>query len=405
MVRLQLSTAGESHGPAEIAILSGVPAGLALERRGVDRELSRRQQGYGRGGRQRIEQDRVVFLAGVRHGRTTGAPLALQVENRDHPNWLETMSAEAPASAAPDPRAVRVPRPGHADLAGVAKYDLADARDVLERSSARATAARVAAGAVAKALLTTAGVTVRGRVLSIGPASGADDGRGSGVVDYRDPGAVDWDAVEASSCGVADAALEGEMRAAIDRARQAGVSLGGVFEVWAWGLPPGLGSYARAEDRLDGRLAGALMAIPAMKGVEVGIGFEAARRTGPEVHDTLHVEAGAGIARGSNRAGGLEGGVTNGMPVVLRVAMKPIPTMPAPLQSVDLQTLRPAQAHKERADVEAVPAARVVGEAEVALVLADALLEKFGGDTVADLAAAMQAYEARLRERGLWPSS
>ncbi|GAB4252309.1 MAG: chorismate synthase [Thermoleophilia bacterium] len=404
MSRLDLRTAGESHGPAELAILSGIPAQLPLKAADIDEQLARRQRGYGRGGRQQIELDRIRILSGVRGGLCTGAPIALLIENKDHANWLEIMSPETrdPAAQSAGGR-VTVPRPGHADLAGIAKFDFEDARDVLERSSARATAARVAAGAVARRLLADLGIEVRGRVLAVGSAPASKSG------DYLDPQSVDWERADASDVGTDDAEAEAAMRAEVDRAREAGVSLGGIFEVWAWGLPPGLGSYTSAEERLDGRLAGAVMSIPAIKGVEVGLGFRAAVLPGTQVHDPLYpVRAGEGgprYRRGSNRAGGLEGGVTNGSPVVLRAAMKPIPTMKSSLPSLDVLTWEESPAHRERADVEAVSAARVVAEAETCLVLADALLCKFGGDTLADLRLAYANYVERLKKRGLWPSS
>ncbi len=397
MRRLKLASAGESHGPLEIAILSGIPAGLPLLEEQVDRDLGRRQRGYGRGGRQQIEQDRVRFQAGVRRGVTTGAPLALLVENRDHANWSATMGS-AP-SAEPDPRPVTVPRPGHADLSGMAKYGFADARDVLERSSARETVSRVAAGAVAKALLASLGTRIAGRVVAIGGI--ADEHS----VDLLDPLSIDWEQVEASDLGLASPGLEERVRARIDEARAVGVSLGGIFEIWAWDLCPGLGGYATMQERLDGRLGGALLGIPAVKGVEFGAGFAVAAASGDEVHDALYPDSVGGVRRRTNRAGGLEGGMTNGAPLVVRAAMKPIPTMTSPLPSIDVNTRASASAHRERSDVEAVPAARVVGEAMVALILADAYLEKFGGDRLVDTLAALEHYRLRVEERGLWPRS
>ena len=394
---LRLTTAGESHGPAQVSILEGVPCGLALTAEDIDQDLARRQRGYGRGGRMRIEQDRIRILSGVRLGLTLGTPIALLVENADHTNWRPQMQPEPLPGY--HPQAVTVPRPGHADLAGVAKMGHDDIRNVLERSSARETVGRVAGGAVARALLAQFGVSVRGRVVALGSVEVTR------TADLLDPSSVDWEAVEASPFGIDDALVQEQMRGAVDAARAAGESLGGVFEVWAWGLCPGLGGYASPRDRLDGRLMGALGSIPAIKGVEVGAGFACARMAGSLVHDSVLVRGEVGdrcLSRASNRAGGLEGGMTNGMPLVLRAAMKPIPTLMRPLPSVDLATLQPVSAHKERSDVEAVAAARVVGEAMVCLELASAYLEKFGGDALTDMLAAFQHYRARLASRGLW---
>lgn len=399
MNRLRLAVAGESHGPGEVCILEGIPAGLRIEPAVIDVDLARRQRGYGRGGRMAIERDRVRILAGVRLGRTLGSPICLLVENLDHEAWRPGMQPEPMPGWVPEK--VTIPRPGHADLAGMAKFGHTDARDVLERSSARETVARVAAGAVARALLLQVGVSVAGFVRRIGPAAlGGEYGALS-------PDEVDWEAVEASDCGCPDATVAVAMREAVDAARREGESLGGVFEIWAWGLVPGLGGYATPGDRLDGRLAGAVSSIPAIKGVEVGLGFEAAVRRGSDVHDALFpgTAAGAPVSRGTNRAGGLEGGMTNGMPLVVRAAMKPIPTLMRPLASVDLKDGSPVSAHKERSDVEAVSAARVVGEAMVALELASAYLEKFGGDRLEDLRQALEHYERTLGERGLWRRS
>ncbi|MCL5943096.1 MAG: chorismate synthase [Actinobacteria bacterium] len=403
MGSLRLSTAGESHGPAEICILEGVPAGLPLRPEDVDRDLARRQRGFGRGGRMQLETDRVTFLAGVRLGRTLGSPVAMLVANADHANWRPSMQPEPKEGWAAEP--VTVPRPGHADLAGVAKTGHDDVRNVLERSSARDTVARVAAGAVAKVLLAALGATVRGRVLAVGGVRAQD------TADMRDPGSVDWDRVEASAFGCADPEAETAMVAAVEKARDCGESLGGVFEIWAWGVPPGLGGYATPASRLDGRLLGAVGSIPAVKGVEIGLGFAAAALPGSEVHDPIVLGENRGgaarafLRRASNRAGGLEGGMTNGLPVIVRAAMKPIPTLMRPLPSVDLATMRAVDAHKERSDVEAVAAARVVGEAMVALELASAYLEKFGGDGMGELRRTVAAYEAELEERGLWRRS
>ncbi|MHB1343525.1 MAG: chorismate synthase [Thermoleophilia bacterium] len=399
MNRLRLAVAGESHGPGEVCILEGVPAGLKLEAAMIDADLARRQRGYGRGGRMALERDRVRILSGVRLGSTLGSPICLLVDNLDHENWRPSMQPEPLPGWRPEQ--VTVPRPGHADLPGMAKFGHTDARDVLERSSARETVGRVAAGAVARALLLEVGVRVAGFVRRIGGAALDTD------FAALSPAEVGWEAVEASECGCPDVAVEAAMRAAVDAARREGESLGGVFEIWAWGLVPGVGGYATPGDRLDGRLAGALCSIPAIKGVEVGLGFEAAARPGSVVHDPLLAGRSPGepVWRGTNRAGGLEGGMTNGMPLVVRAGMKPIPTLMRPLPSVDLSDGSAVSAHKERSDVEAVSAARVVGEAMVALELASAYLEKFGGDRVDDLREAVAHYERRIGERGLWRRS
>jgi chorismate synthase len=343
-------------------------------------------------------------MGGVRLGRTLGSPICVLVSNADHVNWQDIMSPYAPAGAEGSlPVGVEtVPRPGHADLAGMMKFGFADIRDVLERASARETVARVAAGAVCRRLLEDLGVKVRGRVVSIGTVTvpGNDD--------FVDPDAIDWDAVESSPVACADESSAAAMCAAIDRARSEGESVGGVFEVWCWGLCPGLGGYATIRDRLDGRLMGALGSIPAVKGVEVGSAFENAGKRGSEVHDSILVEGTGGdrlVVRGSNRAGGIEGGMSTGQPIVLRAAMKPIPTLTTPLSSVDVANLEARPAHVERSDVAAVPAARVVGEAMAAYVLADAYVEKFGGDSMVDLTSAVSSYCARLEERGLWRRS
>jgi chorismate synthase len=352
-VSLRFVTAGESHGPALVAILEGLPAGLVLDRTAIDVDLRRRQEGYGRSPRQRIEQDEVEVLAGLRHGRTLGTPLALVVRNRDHANWEWGMSPWPPEGKpeGKGTKPVTLPRPGHADFAGSLKYGLADARDALERASARQTAVHVAAGAVAKALLATTGVSVRGSVLD-----------------------------------------ENGLRARIDEARAERDTVGGVVEVRATGVPPGLGSYAAKGDRLDGRLAAALMGIQAVKGVEVGDGFSLAEERGSEAHDELQ----PGFVRETNRAGGIEAGVTNGEEVVVRAAMKPLPTLMRPLRSVDLATGEAGEALVERSDVAAVEALAVVAEAVVAWELARAAREKFGGDSLDDFLAAHRAYLERI---------
>ncbi|HET7556229.1 MAG TPA: chorismate synthase [Gaiellaceae bacterium] len=353
---LELTTAGESHGPALVAILSGLPAGLVLDRDAVDADLARRQQGYGRSPRQQLEQDTVEVLAGLRHGRTLGTPLALVVRNRDHRNWEWGMSPW-PREGEPSGKglkAVTLPRPGHADLAGTLKYGLEDARDALERASARQTAVAVAAGAVAKALLGHIEITVLGRVVTEALEQRIDDAR------------ADRDTV------------------------------GGVVEVRAHGVPPGLGSYASKEERLDARLAAALMGIQAVKGVEVGAGFELAERRGSEAHDEILADADGTLYRETNHAGGIEGGVSNGEPVVVRAAMKPLPTLMRPLQSVDLQTGEPGEALVERSDVAAVEALAVVAEAAIAFELARAARDKFGGDALGDFVGAWRAYLERI---------
>jgi chorismate synthase len=396
---LRLSTAGESHGPAEVCILEGVPAGLMVTATQINADLARRQQGYGRGGRMAIETDTARILAGVRLGRTLGSPICLVVENQDHVNWLERMSPE-PGVGDGGP-VVTVPRPGHADLSGLSKYGFHDARNVLERASARETVARVAAGAVCKALLAEVGVQIRGRVVGIGPVVEV-------AVDYADPGGIDWGAVETSAVACDDAEVSTRMCAAIDEAREGGESLGGVFEIWCWGLCPGVGGYATLSDRLDSRLMGAVGGVPAIKGVEVGPAFHNASLPGSRVHDPTRVSEVGGaacVSRVTNRAGGIEGGMTTGMPVVVRAAMKPIPTMTAPLAAVDISTMTNAVAHYERSDVSAVPAARVVGEAMAAYVLAAAYLEKFGGDSLSQFVGAVRTYESELEDRGLWRRS
>ncbi len=371
-------TAGESHGPALVAILEGIPAGLPLSPDDIDRELARRQRGHGRGGRMAIERDRAEVIAGVRWGRTTGAPIAVRIANRDWENWRGIMDAlgSPPADYCP----VTVPRPGHADLAGALKYGHRDLRDVIERASARETAARVALGAIAKRLLREIGVGIASHVVSIHTARAEVDPLALGLP----PGEINARA-DRSPVRCLDPGAEAEMVARIDAARAAGDTVGGVFEVIAFGVPPGLGSYVHWDRRLDGRLARALMSIPGIKGVEVGLGFRAAARRGSEVHDEILRDPGGGIRRATDRAGGLEGGVTNGEPLVLRAAMKPIPTLVKPLRSVDLATGEEVPAHRERSDVCAVPAASVVGEAMVALVLAEAVLERFGGDSLGAL--------------------
>lgn len=351
----------------------------------------------------KIEADHATFLAGVRHGVTLGTPICIHVENMDHANWRQIMSPEEHLETQLGrTHPVTIPRPGHADLVGLAKYGHTDIRNVLERASARETVGRVAVGAVCRRILEELKVTIRGRVVRIGEVETM------APRDYTRPESIDWDEVETSTVACEDHVVAGEMRAHIDAARDRGESLGGVFEVWCLGLCPGIGGYARATDRLDGRLLGALGSIPAVKGAEVGPAFQNAGFFGSQVHDAFYVEetvSGKFAARKTNRAGGLEGGMTTGMPLILRAAMKPIPTLTSPLPSVDLETLTPASAHVERSDVCAVPAAQVVGEAVVATVLAAAYLEKFGGDSMVELLSAVDRYENTLASRGLWRRS
>ena len=351
---LSLVTAGESHGPALVGIVSGLPAGLVLDREAIDDDLRRRQEGYGRSPRQKIESDQVEVLAGLRHGRTLGTPLALVVSNRDHANWAWGMSPWPPEGepSGKGTKPVTLPRPGHADLAGAQKYGLADVRDALERASARQTAVAVAAGAVAKALLRELGIEVAGAALPVGGADAAE----------------------------------------IDAARAERDTLGGVVEVRARAVPPGLGSYASKETRLDARLAAALMGIQAVKGVEIGEGFALARLRGSEAHDEIEPDR----TRATNRAGGIEGGMSNGEEIVVRAAMKPLPTLMRPLRSVDLDTGQPAEALVERSDTAAVDALAVVAEAAVVFELARAAREKFGGDALGDFVAAHRAYVERI---------
>jgi chorismate synthase len=380
-------TAGESHGPGLTAIVEGLPAGLELRPEDIDRDLARRQLGHGRGGRMKIEKDRADVVAGVRHGRTLGSPVALRVENRDYQNWEERMN---PWPVDAEVAEVHLPRPGHADLAGILKFGHTDVRNVLERASARETAARVAAGALAKALLRDLGVSVFSHVTRIGTVTAPE---------RADLQPEDFDGVDESPVRCLDADASEAMVAEIDAARKANESLGGVFEVRAFGLVPGIGSHVSWETRLDGRLAGALMSIHAMKGVEIGDGFALGERVGSQAHDEIFWSEEQGYFRETNRAGGIEGGMTTGDPVIASVAMKPLPTLTKPLRSVDTETHGPAAALRERTDSCTVPAAGVVGEAMVALVLAAAYRDKLGGDHVNDMKAALRAYEERIEWR------
>jgi chorismate synthase len=405
-MHLRFTTAGESHGKAFVTIVEGLPAGLPVAAEAVDRDLARRMRGYGRGARMKIERDRIEWLSGVRAGETLGSPVAMLIANRDWANWEDVMAHEAAEPGELRRRRVSRPRPGHADLAGVLKYDRLDARDVLERASARETAARVAAGALAKRLLDEFGVEIGSHVVTLG-----------GVVAPR-PAQLPVPlnpAADRSEIRVLDSSVEPEIVRLIDQAKKAGDTLGGEVEVVARGVVVGLGSHVSWDRKLDGRLAGLLMSIPAVKGVEIGMGFEAARRPGSEVHDPIGGAEGqaalppvagdrrGGFRRSSNNAGGLEGGITTGEPIVARVAMKPISTLMSPLPTVDLASGSPASAQSERSDVTAVPALGVIAEAMVALALADAMLEKFGGDSLGEMRRNYQAYLAALG--GRWTGS
>jgi chorismate synthase len=378
-VDLRFTTAGESHGPGLVAIVDGLPAGLELDRERLDREMARRQLGHGRGGRMKIEQDSVEIRAGVRHGRTLGSPVAVLVANRDYANWEERMNPEVEES--------HLPRPGHADLVGMLKFGHRDARNVLERASARETAARVAAGALAKEFLRAMGASVHSHVLQIGSVTAPE---------RDDLDTEDFEGVDESPVRCLDSDASERMVAEIDRLRKANESLGGVFEVRAFGLVPGLGSHTSWDGRLDGRLAQALVSIQAVKGAAVGEAWEVAGQPGSESHDEIFWSQQRGYHRETNRAGGVEGGMSNGEPLVVRGALKPISTLTKPLRSVDTETKEPAQAMRERTDSTVVPAAGVVAEAMVALVLARCYREKFGGDHIDDVLAALEAYRERI---------
>jgi len=389
---LKFSTAGESHGEALIALVSGVPAGMPVAQSFVDRELWRRQQGYGRGGRMKIEQDRAHFLSGVRHGQTIGSPIAIQIANHDWKNWTDVLPVE-PGDAAKH-KAVASPRPGHADLAGAMKYNFAEARYVLERASARESAARVAAGAIAKLVLRELQIEVASHVVAVGKAKLQGEASWQQIAALRDREDVLLHCI--------DPASEAAMKVQVDQALRTGDTVGGVFEVVARGAPPGLGSYANWDDRLDGQLAQAVMSLQAVKVVEIGSGVTAAHSAGSAVHDAIHYAEGASdsptrFARERNNAGGLEGGVTNGEDVIVRGYLKPISTLRRPLESVSFETREPVKAAYERSDVCVVPAAAVAAEAMVALTLARAVLEKFGGDSVTELKRNWQGYLEQLR--------
>jgi chorismate synthase len=381
---LRFTTAGESHGPGLTAIVEGLPAGLELDRDRIDREMARRQLGHGRGGRMKIERDAVEIRSGVRHGRTLGSPIAILVANRDYANWEERMNPW-PVDAAVEES--HLPRPGHADLVGSQKYGFSDVRNVLERASARETAARVAAGAIAKEFLAAVGVSVHSHVLRIASVEATELG------DLTPASFAD---VDESPVRTLDKQVEAAMIDEINRLRKANESLGGIFEVRAFGLVPGLGSHVAWDERLDGRLAHAMVSIQAVKGCSVGEAWEVAASPGSESHDEIFWSQDRGYYRETNRAGGVEGGMSNGEPLVVRAALKPISTLTKPLRSVDTETKEPAQAMRERTDSTVVPAAGVVGEAMVALVLARCYREKFGGDHIDDVLAALEAYRERI---------
>ena len=386
---MEYITAGESHGPQLSAIVSGVPAGLAISEKGINADLARRQSGYGRGGRQAIEKDTVQITSGVRFGMTLGSPITLTVVNRDWQNWTDRMAVfgDVPQDLV---REV-TPRPGHADLLGILKNDFDDCRNVLERSSARETTMRVAAAGIARELLAEVGVEIYSYVTSIGSASMQERNPMQDAL-YYSP--LD---IEMSEVRCPDEAASQRMMDAIDAAKAKGDSLGGTYRIVVTGLLPTLGGYETPSKRLTSRLGAALFSIPAMKGVEFGLGFEAARRPGSKVHDEIILDEKNGFVRKTNNAGGLEGGMTTGMPLIITVAMKPIPTLTIPLNTVNLDTLEIAEASKERSDTCAVPAAAVVGESEVALVLANAYLEKFGSDNMTDIKANIASFKERIK--------
>lgn len=374
-------TAGESHGRAIVAILEGIPANLEVSKEYINVELQRRQRGYGRGGRMKIEKDEVEILSGVRFGKTIGSPIALLIQNKDWENWAEKMAVEGKRgeTAVPFTR----PRPGHADLAGGIKYNQRDLRNVLERASARETAARVAVGAVCKRFLEEFGIKVGSYVISIG--------RCAPKIEEEDL-VKRHELAEMSQVRFPDPGKDEEFIGVIEDAKERGESLGGVFEVFAMGVPPGLGSYVQWDKRIDGRIAQAIMSIHAIKGVEFGLGFQAGSMFGSEVHDEIGWEKERGFFRYSNRLGGTEGGMTNGMPLIVRAVMKPIPTLTKPLRSVDVETKEEVKAGKERSDIVAVAAASVVGEAMLSIVIADALLEKMGGDFMEEVKERFKGY-------------
>lgn len=377
-------TAGESHGPGLIGIVEGVPAGVPITKEIINRDLARRQKGYGRGGRMAIERDQVEIWGGVRHGYALGSPVALMVKNRDFSNWAESMSPQP----APADRVITRPRPGHADLVGGIKYGHRDLRNILERASARETTMRVASAAVARSFLFELGVEVYGHVTRIGSVE----------VPERDYSRDEILNSEDSPVRVCDASVASVMMAEIDRAKEAGDTLGGTFEIVVWGLPVGLGSHVQWHTRLESQIGAAMLSIPAMKGVEIGTGFKQASQSGSQVHDAIWWEKDKGFSRLSNRAGGLEGGITTGMPLQVRVSMKPLSTLMAPLGSFDIDSKEPFLATVERSDVTAVPAAVVVGEAMVLHVLSEAILDKFGGDSLREIQDRVQSWNQYVKE-------
>ena len=383
----KFTTAGESHGKALVAVIEGLPAGLAIDVEEINHELWRRQQGYGRGGRMKIETDKIEILSGVRHGKTLGSPVALMIENRDFVHWTEIMSAEKVETQPKNPRIVTRPRPGHADLAGGQKFGVRDLRDVLERASARETAARVACGAFAKQLLGDFGIEVKSHVIKLGnlPEKPLEK-------TFAEIAAID----ENSQLNCADAEAEKLMIALIDKAKDDGDTLGGIFEVVARNVPVGLGSHTSWNEKLDGRIAQAVMSIQAVKAVEIGEGVENAGRFGSQVHDEITFDN-SHFKRTSNRAGGLEGGITNGEELRVRGYLKPIATLKKPLRSVDIDTKKEDLAAFERSDVTAVPAAGVIGEAMLAMVLANSMREKFGGDSLAEMRRNFDNYQSELQ--------
>lgn len=381
---MRLITAGESHGPGLTCIVEGLPAGLELSQEELNRDMARRQLGHGRGGRMKIETDTAQVTAGIRHGRTLGGPIALQVANRDYANWEERMNPWPVEADVPE---VHLPRPGHADLVGTMKFATSDVRNILERASARETAARVAGGALAKIFLQALGVQIFSHVIQI---------TGVRAPQRSDLTAADFADIDASPVRCLDPETSTAMVAEINRLRKANESLGGVFEVRTFGLTPGLGSHVSWEERLDGRLGQAILSIQAMKGVGIGEGFELAAKPGSQAHDEIFYSPERGYYRETNRCGGLEGGMTTGQPLVISAAMKPLPTLTKPLRSVDISTREPAAALRERTDSTTVPAAAIVGEAMVAFVLADAYRTKFGGDHIDDVREALRAYEERI---------
>lgn len=384
MARFDFVTAGESHGPGLTTIVEGMPAGLELDREALDRDMARRQLGHGRGGRMKIEKDTAEVRSGVRHGRTLGSPISLLVANRDYENWVERMG---PWESGEGVAQVHLPRPGHADLPGIQKFGFDDVRNVLERASARETAARVAAGGLARQFLAAVGVTIRSHITRIA---------GVGAPAAADLSIADFDGVDDDPVRCLDPAASESMVSEINRLRKENESLGGTFEVRAWGLVPGIGSHVSWDEKLDGRIAQAMVSIQSVKGVSIGPAWEVAASVGSEAHDEIFHSPELGYNRETNRAGGIEGGMTNGETIIVQVAIKPISTLTKPLRSVDIHTKEPMQAHKERTDSTVVPAAGVVGEAMLALVLARAYREKFGGDHIDDVRGAVAAYRERI---------